>query len=357
MSPAEATSSNQQVLRIGTRDSKLALVQTEHVIAKIQAAYPGLTIKTETMKTIGDKIQDIAMSKFGDKGLFTKELESALATNMVDVIVHSLKDMPTQLPENMMLLAITEREDARDAVIMNMENQGKRIDELPAGSIIGTGSVRRVAQLRRLYPGLVFQDVRGNLTTRLAKLDAEDSPFAALILAVAGMKRQGLGARISHPLDNVLHAVGQGALGVEVRIDDLQTANMLDKCLNHRVTRLACLAERELMRRLEGGCSVPIGVNTEWSEDKRTLKLDAVVASPDGVKEVRASDELLIVTADEEAEDELQRFAQEDARCHELGAKVAAMMRQKGAGAILDAIHRPEPVSAELIAAATARNE
>ncbi|KAJ2702227.1 porphobilinogen deaminase [Coemansia sp. IMI 203386] len=357
MSPAEATSSNQQVLRIGTRDSKLALVQTEHVIAKIQAAYPGLTIKTETMKTIGDKIQDIAMSKFGDKGLFTKELESALAANMVDVIVHSLKDMPTQLPENMMLLAITEREDARDAVIMNMENQGKRIDELPAGSIIGTGSVRRVAQLRRLYPGLVFQDVRGNLTTRLAKLDAEDSPFAALILAVAGMKRQGLGARISHPLDNVLHAVGQGALGVEVRIDDLKTANMLNKCLNHRVTRLACLAERELMRRLEGGCSVPIGVNTKWSEDKRTLKLDAVVASPDGVKEVRASDELLIVTADEEAEDELQRFAQEDARCHELGAKVAAMMRQKGAGAILDAIHRPEPVSAELIAAATARKE
>ncbi|KAJ1805109.1 porphobilinogen deaminase, partial [Coemansia sp. RSA 2599] len=294
MPPAtESTSAaGHQVLRVGTRDSKLALIQTDYVIQKIQAAYPALTIKTETMKTIGDKIQDIAMSKFGDKGLFTKELESALEANMIDIIVHSLKDMPTQLPENMTLLAITQREDPRDAVIMSRRNLGKRISDLPAGSVIGTGSVRRVAQLRRLYPCLVFQDIRGNLTTRMAKLDAEDSPYAALILAVAGMKRQGLGERISHPLDNVLHAVGQGALGIEVRSDDSKTAEMLSGCLNHRESRLACLAERELMRRLEGGCSVPIGVRTAWSQDKRSLKLSAVVASPDGAKEVRACDEM-----------------------------------------------------------------
>ncbi|KAJ2879758.1 porphobilinogen deaminase [Coemansia asiatica] len=351
---AQATAaSNKRVLRVGTRDSKLALIQTDFVVSLIKATYPELLIQTETMKTIGDKIQDVAMSKFGEKGLFTKELESALEANMIDVIVHSLKDMPTQLPPNMALLAITQREDPRDAVIMSLRNQGKNIWDLPEGSVVGTGSVRRVAQLRRLYPGLVFQDIRGNLTTRMAKLDAEDSPYAALILAVAGMKRQGLGARISHPLDNVMHAVGQGALGIEVRSDDVQTAQMLVHCLNHRETRMACFAERELMRRLEGGCSVPIGVQTEWSQDKKVLKLDAVVASPDGQKEVRASDELLIVHETDD-DDLQQRLDREDARCHELGAKVAALMRQKGAGAILDAIHRPEPVSAELIAAATA---
>ncbi|KAJ1844557.1 porphobilinogen deaminase [Coemansia sp. RSA 2703] len=345
---------NRQPLRVGTRDSKLALVQTELVIAQIKQAHPGLAIETLTMKTIGDKIQDVAMTKFGDKGLFTKELETALAAQHIDIIVHSLKDMPTQLPANMRLLAITQREDPRDAVVMHVTHQGKSISELPPGSIIGTGSVRRVAQLRRLYPWLEFRDVRGNLTTRLAKLDAAESPFAALILAVAGLRRQGLGHRIAHALDDVLHAVGQGALGVEVRSDDSQTIELLADCLNHRESRLRCLAERELMRRLEGGCSVPIGVTTEWLGERRVLRLCAVVAAPDGSAEVRAEGELAVV---EESDAEELRLELEDARAHTLGANVAAAMRAKGAGAILDAIQRPEPIAPEIIAAASARSE
>ncbi|KAJ1719746.1 hypothetical protein LPJ53_005542 [Coemansia erecta] len=351
--PASA-SSNRPLLRVGTRDSTLALVQTALVIAQIQQAHPGLSVETLTMKTIGDKIQDVAMTKFGDKGLFTKELETALAAQHIDVIVHSLKDMPTQLPANMRLLAITQREDPRDAVIMHAAHQGRRIDELPPGSIVGTGSVRRVAQLRRLYPWLEFRDIRGNLTTRLAKLDADGSPFAALILAVAGMQRQGLGHRIAHALENVMHAVGQGALGVEVRSDDARTVGLLEGCLNHRESRLACLAERELMRRLEGGCSVPIGVTTEWTQGGRALRLCAVVAAPDGSSEVRAEGELAVVDENDADED---RLALEDARAHRLGADVAAAMRAKGAGAILDAIQRPAPIAAEILAAATARPE
>ncbi|KAJ2782816.1 hypothetical protein GGI15_002791 [Coemansia interrupta] len=351
--PASA-SSNRPLLRVGTRDSKLALIQTDLVISQIQQAHPDVSVETLTMKTIGDKLQDVAMTKFGDKGLFTKELETALASGHIDLIVHSLKDMPTQLPPNMSLLAITQREDPRDAVIMHPKHQGKLITELAPGSVIGTGSVRRVAQLRRLYPGLEFQDVRGNLTTRLAKLDAEDSPFDALVLAVAGMQRQGLGHRITHALDNVMHAVGQGALGVEVRSDDARTIGMLRGCLNHRESRLRCLAERELMRRLEGGCSVPIGVSTEWDADGKSLRLGALVAAPDGSSEVRAEGVLAVV---DQGDSEETRAESEDRRAHELGASVAAEMRRKGAGAILDAIQRPVPIDAEILAAATARSE
>ncbi|KAJ1961291.1 hypothetical protein GGI12_003329 [Dipsacomyces acuminosporus] len=327
----------QDRLSVGSRDSKLALIQTEYVIDLIQRAHPHISISLETMKTIGDKILDVSMNKIGDKGLFTKELELALSTKAVDLVVHSLKDMPTQLPDNMEIIAITEREDPRDAVIMSLKNKGKRLEDLPSGSVIGTGSVRRIAQLKRLYPHLRFQDIRGNLSTRLAKLDAEASPFEALILAVAGMKRQGLSDRISHPIDSFLHAVGQGALGIEVRSDDERTKSLVSKCLNHRPTRLACLAERELMRLLEGGCSVPIGVRTRWNGS--TLTLSTIVASTDGSEAVEAEDSAEITVGDSDD------FDAEDARARALGAKLASLMREKGAGAILEKINPPTPAT------------
>ncbi|KAJ2394280.1 hypothetical protein GGI23_004749, partial [Coemansia sp. RSA 2559] len=275
-------------LRVGSRGSQLALIQTNHVVAVLKQHDPALAVHVETMKTLGDKIQDVAMSKIGDKGLFTQELEAALASGAIDLVVHSLKDMPTQLPDNMELVAITEREDPRDAVIMSVQNRDvKRLDDLPAGSVIGTGSVRRVAQLRRLYPQLRFMDIRGNLNTRMAKLDADDSPYAALVLAAAGMKRLGEQDRITHMLDSVLYAVGQGALGIEARAGDAGVKQRVAQCLSHRATRLACLAERQLMRDLEGGCSVPIGVRSQWTDSER-LVLQAIVAAPDGSEAVEA---------------------------------------------------------------------
>ncbi|KAJ2367220.1 hypothetical protein H4S02_003808 [Coemansia sp. RSA 2611] len=311
-------------LRVGSRDSKLALAQTEIVIAQLKQAHPQLTIRLETMKTIGDKMQDTALSKIGDKGLFTKELESALAGNMIDVVVHSLKDMPTQLPENMQLGAISAREDPRDCVVMGPRHAGKRLEDLAAGSVVGTGSVRRVAQLRRQFPHLQFADVRGNLNTRLAKLDAGDSRFDALVLAAAGIQRLGMHARIAHALDSVLYAVGQGALGVEVRADDARTRELIE-CLNEPRARAACLAERRLMRELEGGCSVPIGVRTQWAAPGQ-LRLQAIVASPDGAQAVEA-----------EASAELGAEL-DDGRALALGSRVAELMRERGADAILRAI-------------------
>ncbi|KAJ2157422.1 hypothetical protein GGF46_004523 [Coemansia sp. RSA 552] len=309
-------------VRAGSRDSKLALVQTELVIGKLQAGHPGLEVSLETMKTIGDKIQDVAMNKIGDKGLFTKELEAGLSGKMIDLVVHSLKDMPTTLPDNMELAAITAREDPRDAVVMSQANetQYSSLEELPAGSVVGTGSVRRVAQLRRLYPGLEFRDIRGNLNTRLRKLD--EGEYDALVLAVAGLKRLGMGGRIAQTLDAVLYAVGQGALGVEVRSDDLHTLDLV-RCLNDMTARRECLAERELMKVLEGGCSVPIGVRSQWTGGGRRLGISAIVASVDGARAVEAE-----ASADVDS----------DQQAMELGARLAALMRERGADAILNEI-------------------
>ncbi|KAJ2808173.1 porphobilinogen deaminase [Coemansia guatemalensis] len=312
------------VLRVGSRDSKLALIQTQLVIDKLQQTYPKLTIKLETMKTIGDKIQDVAMSKIGDKGLFTKELEIALASNAVDLVVHSLKDMPTLLPDNMMLAAITAREDPRDAVVMAPRHADKRkLADLPPNSTVGTGSVRRVAQLQRQYPLLKFKDIRGNLTTRLNKLDAEDSPYDAIVLAYAGLYRQGLEARIVEKLDAVLPAVGQGAMGVEVRCDDQRTLALVS-CVNDTAARLECLAERQLMRALEGGCSVPIGVKSRWEGSQ--LYLHGIVAAPGGEQAVEAETSGCVDGQNSE----------QDAVA--LGARLAQLMRDRGADEILNSI-------------------
>jgi len=238
------------------------------------------------MSTQGDKILDVALSKIGDKGLFTKELELGMLHNHTDLAVHSLKDLPTNLPEGLVLGCVTEREDPADALVVHSKHQDKQLDTLPPGTVIGTSSLRRLAQLRHHYPHLEFKDVRGNLNTRLAKLDAGE--YDALILAVAGLQRLGMADRIHQaiPADISLHAVGQGALGIECRGDDTEVLDLL-KAISHTPTTQRCYAERAFLRSLEGGCQVPIGVNTTLDGD--ALTLTGLVASLDGKRLVKDS--------------------------------------------------------------------
>jgi hydroxymethylbilane synthase len=269
------------------------------------------------MSTQGDKILDVALAKIGDKGLFTKELELGMINKEIDFAVHSLKDLPTNLPPGLTLAAITERENPADAVVLHEKHQGEKLETLPAGAVIGTSSLRRLAQLRHKFPHFTFKDVRGNLITRMAKLDAGE--YDALILAVAGLERLEMSDRIHQILspDISLHAVGQGALGIECRADDTEVITLL-KAIEHPQTRDRCLAERSFLRVLEGGCQVPIGVNTEVIGDKLTLK--GLVASVDGQKIVQN-----IVTG-----------AAADAE--KLGAELADILRQQGATEILEQI-------------------
>ena len=224
-------------------------------------------------------VLDVALAKIGDKGLFTKELELAMLNQEIDFAVHSLKDLPTRLPEGLVLATVTARENPADALIVHQKYQDRQIDTLPAGAVIGTSSLRRLAQLRHQFPHLTFKDVRGNLNTRLAKLD--NGEYDALILAVAGLKRLGMDERIHQvlPPEVSLHAVGQGALGIECRSEDREILSLL-QTIEHIPTRTCVLAERAFLRELEGGCQVPIGVNTHL--DKDTLTLTGFVASVDG---------------------------------------------------------------------------
>jgi hydroxymethylbilane synthase len=231
------------------------------------------------MSTQGDKILDVALAKIGDKGLFTKELEEAILAGRIDFAVHSLKDLPTHLPPGLMLGAITKRENPADALVLHARHQGKTIGELPPGSVIGTSSLRRLAQLRHHFPNLQFKDVRGNVNTRLAKLDSGE--FDGLILAVAGLKRLGLAERIGQilPPEISLHAVGQGALGIECREGDTTVLPLFQPIVDFATTQ-CCLAERAFLRELEGGCQVPIGVNSVITGERLTLR--GMVATLDG---------------------------------------------------------------------------
>jgi hydroxymethylbilane synthase len=269
------------------------------------------------MSTQGDKILDVALAKIGDKGLFTKELELGMINKEIDFAVHSLKDLPTNLPPGLTLAAITERENPADAVVLHEKHKGEKLETLPAGAVIGTSSLRRLAQLRHKFPHFTFKDVRGNLITRMAKLDAGE--YDALILAVAGLERLEMSDRIHQILspEISLHAVGQGALGIECRADDTEVITLL-KAIEHPQTRDRCLAERSFLRVLEGGCQVPIGVNTEIISDKLTLK--GLVASVDGQKIVQN----LVTGAASDAE--------------KLGAELADILRQQGATEILEQI-------------------
>jgi len=306
-----------RVIRIGSRKSQLALVQTYWIQKKLQEAFPDRQFEVQTMSTHGDKILDVALSKIGDKGLFTKELELGMINNDIDLAVHSLKDLPTNLPEGLVLGVVTERENPADALVVHQKHQDKQIDTLPAGAVVGTSSLRRLAQLRHHFPHLSFKDVRGNLNTRLKKLD--DGEYDAIILAVAGLERLEMSDRIHQklPPEISLHAVGQGALGIECRGDDTEVLELL-KAVEHQPTAQRCYAERSFLRELEGGCQVPIGVNTEL--EGTTLTLTGNVASIDGTKFVKDT-----VTG-------------EATNAEELGIELAGKLRQQGAQEILDKI-------------------
>jgi hydroxymethylbilane synthase len=312
-----SVSSPSRTIRIGSRKSQLALVQTHWVKEQLQKSYPDINFEVHTMSTQGDKILDVALAKIGDKGLFTKELELGMINQEIDFAVHSLKDLPTNLPEGLGLAAITERENPADAVVFHEKYKGQTLETLPAGAVIGTSSLRRLAQLRNRFPHFTFKDVRGNLNTRMSKLDAGE--YDALILAVAGLERLGMGDRVHQILsaDISLHAVGQGALGIECRADDSELISLL-KAIEHPQTRDRCLAERAFLRDLEGGCQVPIGVNTEINGENLTLT--GIVASVDGQQLIKNT-----VTG-------LAKDAEK------LGTELATNLRQQGATEILEKI-------------------
>jgi hydroxymethylbilane synthase len=308
---------NASLLRIASRRSQLAMVQTHWVRDALLQAHPDLEIRIEAMATQGDKILDVALAKIGDKGLFTKELEAQMLVDRADIAVHSLKDLPTQLPEGLILGCVTEREDPADALVVHEKHRDKTLETLPEGSVVGTSSLRRLAQLRHHFPHLNFKDVRGNVITRLEKLDGGE--FDCLILAAAGLSRLQLADRIHQLIDPSisLHAVGQGALGIECRDGDERVLEQI-KVLEHPPTARRCLAERAFLRTLEGGCQVPIGVNSRF--EGQTLVLTGMVASLDGQRLIR--DEVRGDGAAPEA----------------VGIALADALRRQGATAILEEI-------------------
>jgi hydroxymethylbilane synthase len=271
-----------RTLRIATRSSALALWQAEFIKAELERLNDGVTVELIKIKTQGDKILDVPLSKIGGKALFVKELEEAMMDGRADLAVHSMKDVPMELPEGLGLVAICEREDPTDAFI---SNDFDNVDALPHGAIVGTASLRREAQLRAYRPDLEIRTLRGNVNTRLAKLDAGD--YQAIVLASSGLKRLGFDDRIRYSLpDSIsLPAVGQGALGIECRLDDEELIAMLAQ-LDHVDSSDRVKAERALNRRLEGGCQVPIAAYA-LLEDDDILWLRGLVGAVDGTKVFR----------------------------------------------------------------------
>uniref|UniRef100_A0A2K5S357 Porphobilinogen deaminase n=1 Tax=Cebus imitator TaxID=2715852 RepID=A0A2K5S357_CEBIM len=310
----------------------LARIQTDSVVATLKALYPGLQFEIIAMSTTGDKILDTALSKIGEKSLFTKELEHALERNEVDLVVHSLKDLPTVLPPGFTIGAICKRENPHDAVVFHPKFVGKTLETLPEKSVVGTSSLRRAAQLQRKFPHLEFRSIRGNLNTRLRKLD-EQQEFSAIILATAGLQRMGWHNR-----------VGQGALGVEVRAKDQDILDLVG-VLHDPETLLRCIAERAFLRHLEGGCSVPVAVHTAMKDGQ--LYLTGGVWSLDGSDSIQDTMQATIhVPAQHEdgPEDDPQLVgitAQNIPRgpqlaAQNLGISLANLLLSKGAKNILD---------------------
>lgn len=310
-------------LVIGSRGSKLALIQAQTVKVALELRNPSLQVILEIIKTSGD-VNKQPLSVIGGKGVFTKELEDALLDGSIDLAVHSLKDLPTTVPEQLVIAAICKREDPRDALVLNgrlevshtydSANSSFEIAALPKGAIVGTSSPRRLTQLKHLRNDLIFKELRGNVDTRLRKLDEGD--YDALVLACAGLRRLGMENRISAPLtiDQMLPAVGQGAMAIETRAGDVHTLEAVQK-VDHKFTRLACIAERAFLRGLGGGCLLPIAAYA-IVRDKQ-IRLDGLVADADGKKIVRdrASGAL------DEAE--------------ELGSRLAEILLARGADKLL----------------------
>jgi hydroxymethylbilane synthase len=271
-----------KTLRLGTRKSQLALWQAHYVRDALMQRHPGLSVELVTMTTEGDRILDRSLAKVGGKGLFIKELEQGLVENRIDIAVHSMKDVTATLPPGLHLSVVCEREDPRDAFI---SNRYATLDALPRGARVGTSSLRRQCQLRQAYPHFDIVTLRGNVNTRLAKLDAGE--FDAILLAVAGIKRLGMQERIRERLDPSvsLPAVGKGAVCIECRESDTSTNELLAP-LNHRETQIRVAAERAMNAGLEGGCQVPIGGYAELHGDQ--LYLRGLVGEPDGSRLLRA---------------------------------------------------------------------
>lgn len=312
---------------LASRASTLAQIQTNAVCDTLKAAFPDAAFETSFMTTGGDHNQSQALYLLGGKALWTKELEVALKEGVVDMLVHCLKDVPTALPEGCEISGTLEREDPVDSLVVKKGLPYTKLEDLPDGSVVGTSSVRRVAQLKRLFPKLVFRDVRGNLHTRLAKLDAEDGPYAALVLAKAGLLRLDWHDRISSDIlpPTLFYAVGQGALAIETRIGDT-ASRALVRGIVHWQTEWRCAAERACLRMLEGGCSVPVGVSTELVEatgSDPTLKIIGCVTALDGSHHVQHSIE--------------EQVASYEA-AEEVGVRLAKVLMESGARAILDDI-------------------
>ncbi|MDH1620971.1 hydroxymethylbilane synthase [Pseudomonas chengduensis] len=302
-------------IRIATRKSALALWQAEYVKARLEQAHPGLKVSLVPMVSRGDKLLDAPLAKIGGKGLFVKELETALLENEADIAVHSMKDVPMDFPEGLGLYCICEREDPRDAFVSNTYSS---LDALPEGSVVGTSSLRRQAQLLARRPDLKIQFLRGNVNTRLAKLDAGE--YDAIILAAAGLIRLGFEDRIRSSIsaEDSLPAGGQGAVGIECRSADSDVHALLAP-LHHRDTALRVTAERALNKHLNGGCQVPIACYALLEDDQ--LWLRGLVGQPDGGLLLRAED----------------RAASSDAEA--LGVRVAEALLAQGADAILQAVY------------------
>ncbi|XP_067910275.1 hydroxymethylbilane synthase, b isoform X3 [Heterodontus francisci] len=307
-----------RIIRVGTRKSQLARTQTGTVVDMLKERYPNTQLEIVAMTTTGDKILDTALSKIGEKSLFTKELETALEKNEVDLVVHSLKDLPTTLPPGFTIGAIC--------------------------NVVGTSSLRRAAQLRRRFPHLEFKDIRGNLNTRLKKLD-EKGDYSAIVLAAAGLRRMGWESRISQILDpeDCMYAVGQGALGVEVRMNDSAVLDMIST-LNDAETVLRCIAERSFMKHLEGGCSVPVAVHSAINENQ--LYLTGAVYSLDGSDILKDTMQTSISTQpqdEDRRDDDLQHVGitakriphHSQAAAEKLGMNLANLLLSKGAKEIL----------------------
>jgi hydroxymethylbilane synthase len=307
-------------LTIGTRGSQLALWQAEWVRGRITALHPACRVNLEIIKTRGDKILDVPLAQVGGKGLFVKEIEEALIAGRIDLAVHSMKDMPADLPAELCIGPVPEREDPADVLI---SRSGRHLDDLPHGARVGTSSLRRAAQLRQRRPDLTIVPLRGNLDTRLRRLDDPDQGLDAIVLAAAGVRRLGLQARIAERLDpaTILPAVAQGILCLELRRRDPLTAALLAP-LDHGPSRIAARAERAFLRRLEGGCQVPIAGHATVSDG--TVHLTGLVSDLDGCRVYRQT---LSGPAD---------------RAPAIGVALADALLADGAGEILKALKAHE---------------
>lgn len=333
------TTTPQKTLNIATRQSPLALWQAEHIRDRLLDLYPDMTVNLLKIVTKGDKILDTPLAKIGGKGLFVKELEQAMYEKTADIAVHSLKDVPMQLPEGLTLGVYCKRAAPTDAFVSNTY---RHIDELPNGAIVGTSSLRRQCQIKAYRPDLQIKTLRGNVGTRLSKLDAGE--YDAIILATSGLQRIELDARIRGELDIdvCLPAVGQGALAIECRADDAEILALLAP-LNDDHARTRLIAERALNRHLEGGCQVPIaafallqsakemGGNSN-NDDGDTLWLRGRVGQADG-SELLKSDKRITLSGTQ---------TEREAQANQLGIDVAIMLLEQGAGEILKAIYHPE---------------